>query len=513
MLGRGVEVATPKTKSDEAQKQIGSLDIVLYFFSGIALFVGAFLILNAFNMTVFQRMREIGTLRALGASDRRVARGILIEAVLLALVGSVAGLGLGAGLALLLVQAMQSFGLPVSGLDFSWGAVIAALVTGLVATIAGAAWPAVRAARTPPVQAMIGTARGGRSVLTLRRARGRPRAVRARRGARRPVLVRDGVGQPARRHRGDRRDHGAVPGHGPARAVRRDPARAPDGTCRCAGPCPPRAGSPRTPRSRTPAGPRPPPPRCSSRCRSSSSTPPSPSSFVGSVQSELDKRFARDLTVQPLGFQEGGPPQSAITRRLRDQIAAMPETGAVARRRSVFLPDMPAGGPRRDRRRLRPRRVRPRRQDGVPGRAARPGLERTGRRRRGPGRVVREGAGPARRRPDAPRRAVGRPHRAGRRDRGHVRGRRPGRPDVDRHHGRRLRGPQRLPADRQGGVARAARRAGPPRAAAARARLPRAGGAVEHGVQEEHDGRHQPAVRLLQRHRGDRRARGRARAS
>jgi putative ABC transport system permease protein len=89
VLGRGIEVATPKTKSDEAQRQIGSLDIVLYFFSGIALFVGAFLILNAFTMTVFQRMREIGTLRALGASDRRVARSILVEAVLLAFAGSV----------------------------------------------------------------------------------------------------------------------------------------------------------------------------------------------------------------------------------------------------------------------------------------------------------------------------------------------------------------------------------------------------------------------------------------
>ena len=67
-LGRGVEVATPQTKSQEAQDQLAALDVVLYFFSGIALFVGVFLILNSFNMTVLQRMREIGTLRALGAS-------------------------------------------------------------------------------------------------------------------------------------------------------------------------------------------------------------------------------------------------------------------------------------------------------------------------------------------------------------------------------------------------------------------------------------------------------------
>ncbi|MET0770238.1 MAG: FtsX-like permease family protein, partial [Solirubrobacteraceae bacterium] len=68
------------------------------------------------------------------------------------------------------------------------------------------------------------------------------------------------------------------------------------------------------------------------------------SSFVGSVKSELDQRFARDLTVQPLGFQDYGPPQAGIARGLRAEIAALPEAGAVARRRSLFLPDMPAGG-------------------------------------------------------------------------------------------------------------------------------------------------------------------------
>jgi putative ABC transport system permease protein len=67
-------------------------------------------------------------------------------------------------------------------------------------------------------------------------------------------------------------------------------------------------------------------------------------SFVGSVKSELDERFARDLTVQPLGYQEYGPPQAGLSSRLRRQIAALPETGAVASRRSVYVMEMPAGG-------------------------------------------------------------------------------------------------------------------------------------------------------------------------
>ena len=71
--------------------------MVLYFFSGIALFVGSFLILNSFNMTVLQRIREIGTLRRSGGHRGRVVRAVLVEALVLG-IGSTLGLALGAGL-------------------------------------------------------------------------------------------------------------------------------------------------------------------------------------------------------------------------------------------------------------------------------------------------------------------------------------------------------------------------------------------------------------------------------
>ena len=79
-LGAGAEIKTPQGFGDEVKQQLNALNLVLYFFSGVALFVGGFLILNSFNMTVLQRMREIGTLRTLGASRRVVTRTILIEA-------------------------------------------------------------------------------------------------------------------------------------------------------------------------------------------------------------------------------------------------------------------------------------------------------------------------------------------------------------------------------------------------------------------------------------------------
>jgi putative ABC transport system permease protein len=341
-LGRGVEVATPEAKGEDVQEQLASLDVVLYFFSGIALFVGSFLILNSFNMTVLQRMREIGTLRALGASDVRVARSILVEAVLLALAGSALGLVLGAGLAVLLVQAMQSFGMPMSGIDYSAGAAIAAIVTGLVATLAGAAWPAVRAARIAPIQALTG---GGPRRSPLRRRRaviGLALFL--------PTMAASGIlwfGTTS---------NSPLVGLGATVStmvmflgmVRLAPFAVLPMVRLMARPL--RAVMPAEGRLAADAARANP-----GRTAATAATllialsvvvvnAMVATSFVGSVERELDQRFARDVTVQPLGYQEYGPPQAGLSERVREQIAALPEVGAVARRRAIYVPELPAGG-------------------------------------------------------------------------------------------------------------------------------------------------------------------------
>jgi hypothetical protein len=97
----------------EVEKQLQGLNVVLYFFSGIALFVGGFLILNSFNMTVLQRMREIGMLRAIGANRRTILGLILVEGLLQGLIGTLIGIALGyllgAGLVVLEGQVFNQF--------------------------------------------------------------------------------------------------------------------------------------------------------------------------------------------------------------------------------------------------------------------------------------------------------------------------------------------------------------------------------------------------------------------
>ncbi|MGB1582645.1 MAG: ABC transporter permease, partial [Solirubrobacterales bacterium] len=104
ILPEGVEAKTPNDVADDINAQIQGFNIILYFFAAMSLFVGGFLILNSFNMTVAQRLREIGMLRTLGASRKIVRRMILIEALLLGFIGSLFGIVVG----LLLTQLMVS---------------------------------------------------------------------------------------------------------------------------------------------------------------------------------------------------------------------------------------------------------------------------------------------------------------------------------------------------------------------------------------------------------------------
>ena len=70
-------------KSDDVESQLQGFNAILYFFAAMALFVGGFLIFNSFNMTVFQRTREIGMLRTLGAGRWTITGSVLREAALL----------------------------------------------------------------------------------------------------------------------------------------------------------------------------------------------------------------------------------------------------------------------------------------------------------------------------------------------------------------------------------------------------------------------------------------------
>ena len=98
----------------------------LLAFGGIALIVGSSVIANTLSITVAQRIRELATLRTLGASRRQVLRSVVLEAIVVGLVGSIVGLFVGLGLAkgLFVILGATGFELPKQGLVFQMRTVV-----------------------------------------------------------------------------------------------------------------------------------------------------------------------------------------------------------------------------------------------------------------------------------------------------------------------------------------------------------------------------------------------------
>lgn len=156
----GLEVITAAKVTEEGQtgvhQALAFFDAFLLVFAGIALFVGSFLIFNTFSIVVAQRMRELALLRAVGASRPQVIRSVLGESLLVGLVASVAGLGVGVALAVGLksLLAVLGFAIPASGLVVTQRTVVASIVVGVAISLCAALVPAWKAGKVAPVKAL-----------------------------------------------------------------------------------------------------------------------------------------------------------------------------------------------------------------------------------------------------------------------------------------------------------------------------------------------------------------------
>ena len=151
----GEQAAADQTKA--LSDSIGAfLTPALLSFGGIAVLVGAFIIFNAFSMTVAQRRREFAMLRALGASRRQVLWSLTGEALVMGVLASALGLLAGVGVAWLVNAGFKAAGMdiPRSGLVVEPRTIVVALVVGVLVTLFSAVIPAVRATRVPPMAAL-----------------------------------------------------------------------------------------------------------------------------------------------------------------------------------------------------------------------------------------------------------------------------------------------------------------------------------------------------------------------
>ncbi len=144
--------AKVQTREEFIDNQIGALSAVLnilYVLLALSVIVSLFGIVNTLVLTVFERTREIGMLRAIGMTRRQVRRMIRHESVITALIGGVLGIVLGVVLGALLVARIEfiDFTLPVASLIVF---TIATVVVGIIAAV----FPARRAARLNVLRAL-----------------------------------------------------------------------------------------------------------------------------------------------------------------------------------------------------------------------------------------------------------------------------------------------------------------------------------------------------------------------
>ncbi len=144
--------AKAQTRTQFVDNQISGLSAVLnilYVLLALSVIVSLFGIVNTLVLTVFERTREIGMLRAIGMTRRQVRRMIRYESVITASIGGAIGIVLGVVLAGLLIARVEfiDFTLPIGQLVVF---AVAAVIVGLLAAI----FPARRAAKLNPLEAL-----------------------------------------------------------------------------------------------------------------------------------------------------------------------------------------------------------------------------------------------------------------------------------------------------------------------------------------------------------------------
>jgi putative ABC transport system permease protein len=160
-LPAGLEVERPSSRGQGLEGAVKGMNIGMTVTSLIALLVGMFIIFNTFSISVNQRWKEIGVLRAVGVERKNVRRMFLGEAAVMGLLGSALGVALGFGLSVGVELVMSSiaerlFGLvstrqaPVFRRDFA----LLSFALGVAASIIAAWAPSRAAAQLDPATAL-----------------------------------------------------------------------------------------------------------------------------------------------------------------------------------------------------------------------------------------------------------------------------------------------------------------------------------------------------------------------
>jgi putative ABC transport system permease protein len=127
--------------------------VLIYVLLLLAIIIALIGIVNTLALSIFERTRELGLMRAVGMSRRQMRTAVRYEAVIIALLGTLLGLVLGLGFGIALVTALTEESAS-SGLTIPVGQLIVVIVLAVIAGIISAILPARRASQLNILQAI-----------------------------------------------------------------------------------------------------------------------------------------------------------------------------------------------------------------------------------------------------------------------------------------------------------------------------------------------------------------------
>jgi putative ABC transport system permease protein len=158
LLAKGVETAFPVAEvlnqeelKESREEQINGLVMLVYALLVFAIVISLFGIVNTLALSIYERTRELGMLRAIGMSRRQVRTMIRYEAVITALIGGILGLILGLIFATLIAQPLKDEGFTLS---YPVGSLVLLLILAGLAGVLAAILPARRASKLDVLQSL-----------------------------------------------------------------------------------------------------------------------------------------------------------------------------------------------------------------------------------------------------------------------------------------------------------------------------------------------------------------------
>ena len=147
-----VTVETKEGFKGTIASQVNGLIGLLYGLLGLAIVIAILGIINTLALSVVERKREIGMLRAVGMQRKQVRRTLYLESLLIAVFGAVLGLVLGLSYGALITKSLHGQGL--DRISIPWAQSVLFLVLAAIVGVLAAVWPGIRAARTRPLEAI-----------------------------------------------------------------------------------------------------------------------------------------------------------------------------------------------------------------------------------------------------------------------------------------------------------------------------------------------------------------------